>query len=287
MRSVESIRDISLSAGPVKSPLTRNNQSSLINIARSVLGNQAKSTRSSYASLEASASALKLPEDKKISTCSVDEDGKMILTSNLVGHPSVKCAHLARLMKRLVDPNGYDSQFLQTFLMTHKLYVKSNALLGHVILIAHESLSESAVNTPVLLRAANLLKSWIDTYWSDFSEDTELLQELKLFLEKFKDQKIFQMLINIMKRKLEPANSKEIGDGAILNCPKPILPKSRMPSISTGDLMSSISNSMRPNLNAVAPGITLKLSECDPLEVARQLTLIEYDLFASIKVYRF
>jgi hypothetical protein len=48
---------------------------------------------------------------KKATTISVDEDGKLILNTNEVGHVIVKAGHLPRLMKRLVDPNAYGISF--------------------------------------------------------------------------------------------------------------------------------------------------------------------------------
>jgi hypothetical protein len=77
-------------------------------------------------------------------------------------------------------------------------------------------------------------------------------------------------------------------EGNQANYPKPILPKKALGSssnlldyvaINPRDVRGSI---MGPSAKFQDAG--LKLMDLDPLEVARQLTLMEHELFMSIKV---
>ncbi len=87
--------------------------------------------------------------------------------------------------------------------MSHPLYAKPKFVLEHIINVTRKSAGE-AQNTPVLLRAINLLKSWVEHYWADFTDDPELLLMLTSCVEEFENQKLFQMLKNVMKRKVPP-----------------------------------------------------------------------------------
>jgi adenosyl cobinamide kinase/adenosyl cobinamide phosphate guanylyltransferase len=48
-----------------------------------------------------------LKKGSPITTTSCDFDGKLILISNEAGQSVVKCGHLKRLVRRLVDPTSY------------------------------------------------------------------------------------------------------------------------------------------------------------------------------------
>ena len=81
-------------------------------------------------------------------------------------------------------------------------------------------------------------------------------------------------------------------------CPKPILPKALLKRVST-DIASNRESKMMETVSRPisAPwsafnkkseifmdDLKLKMVDLDPIEVARQLTLIEFELFNAIKV---
>ena len=72
------------------------------------------------------------------------------------------------------------------------------------------------------------------------------------------------------------------------DAPKPILPKSltqkHSKEGSNARPMSIAWGSMSVKAEDIPVSSRLKLSDLDPLEIARQLTLIEFDLFRKIKV---
>lgn len=170
--------------------------------------------------------------------------------------------------------------------MTYPLFATPKIILDHVVGIARTAAGE-AQNTPVLLRAINLLKSWVEHYWDDFSNDAELLATLNTCVDEFESQKLFQMLKNVIKRKMGPKviQASELN---YANFPKSILPKSK--NSSSSDLLSQFVNAKEVRgsimgLSGKFSDTMLKLTDLDPIEVARQITLMEHELFMSIKVY--
>jgi hypothetical protein len=95
-------------------------------------------------------------------------------------------------------------------LLTHPLYVDSKFVLEHVVGIVRACAIEADNNAPVLLRlnisvkisAINLLKTWADNFWSDFSENVEMLTILQNLVDEFATQKLFQILSNVIKRRV-------------------------------------------------------------------------------------
>jgi hypothetical protein len=69
--------------------------------------------------------------------------------------------------------------------------------------------------------------------------------------------------------------------------PKPLLPKaiaklSKGPGSSTSSPIDTLRLSSIGPLNEGIKGLELRISDIDPLEIARQLCLIEFDLFSRI-----
>ncbi|KAI8910301.1 ras guanine nucleotide exchange factor domain-containing protein [Gorgonomyces haynaldii] len=211
--------------------------------------------------------------------------GELIIATSEAGQIYVKSGHIPRLMERLVDPNGYDNQFMQTFLMTYPVYTKAEALLEHVIKVCRNlSDKNSGTNTAVLLRSINLLKHWVEQYWSDFESDPGLLETLETFLNTMNNEKLAQQVKSVIRKK---TIGVDYNTGDTSNYPKPILPKGAKLTSESPESKKTPNKDVRKSFLQLAFTAPVencwKLAELDPLEVARQLTLMEYDMFQSIK----
>jgi hypothetical protein len=71
------------------------------------------------------------------------------------------------------------------------------------------------------------------------------------------------------------------------DCPKAILPKVLQKRGPETPLMTAVVMNWGLSAKSEDGSLKLKLTDCDPLEVARQLTLIEFDLFTKIRPREF
>ena len=183
-----------------------------------------------------------------------------------------------------------DSHFMQTFMMTYRAFVDSSSILGQIE--AMGTLPQDKNSTPSILKAANVLKYWIENYFSDFTQDPLLMQKVKDISAKITNQKLGQMLQALIAKKEAAGDVQSpvvTNEQAVL--PKPILPKTLSKSSYRGDSMGSplaatatFIAAPHVSMTDIKSSLKFKLADLDPLEVARQITLIEYDLFSKIKV---
>lgn len=191
---------------------------------------------------------------------------------------------------------------MQTFLLTYKTFLDPLVLMDHIMntckpVVDAEGKTQTPASGPVVLKCVNLVKYWIDQYWIDFQSNPELSDKLDVFVASIENPKLSQMLKTQINRKIGGTEVPVIAMPT--DCPKPILPKQLQKRLEKLEGLqkelgekSTISN--RPQsiywtpftkiVNEDPNAIKLKMNEIDPLELARQLTLIEYELFTSIKV---
>ncbi|KAJ8329055.1 hypothetical protein O5D80_003008 [Batrachochytrium dendrobatidis] len=235
--------------------------------------------------------------------------GEIIFLKNEAGQKSVKAGTIDKLIERLVDPATYDNQYLQALLLTHTVYIDSKELLERITKICRDSISSaskslepgstSSNSSSVILKAANMIKYWMEQYWSDFQSNPKLVQLLTTFMDALENPKLAQMLKTCMNRKLTGVEAPLIEMPS--QCPKPILPKALLKRVST-DIASNRESKMMETVSRPisAPwsafnkkseifmdDLKLKMVDLDPIEVARQLTLIEFELFNAIKAREF
>ncbi|EGC38002.1 aimless RasGEF [Dictyostelium purpureum] len=173
----------------------------------------------------------------------------------------VKYGSLNKLVEHLTHDSKHDLQFLKTFLMTYQSFCTPEKLMSKLQQRYNvpQGTDEKSART-IQIRVVNVLKTWIDNYYSDF--DDKLIQQLRTFLD--------QILIkfpgpgsNLMKslskvvEKLSPATeSKHIFNE---KTPEPIV---------------AFKNIFSNNLS---------FHDIDEEEIARQLTLIEFEIYRKIK----
>lgn len=198
----------------------------------------------------------------------------------------IRAASLNRLVLHLTSPDEADVTFLKTFLMTYRLFTPPIVLLRKLIqryTVPSETKDEGMLTArdadqdddpdseqtggaerrvAIQSRVCNVLKQWIAEYFDVDFNNYSLRAELKVFIERLKQEgsPIAKTLENIFIRVSTTGIAKE--------------------STLTVPASRSIPDPKVPN-NIFSPN--LKLSDVDEEEIARQLTLIEFPIFARIQ----
>ncbi|KNC49780.1 cell division control protein [Thecamonas trahens ATCC 50062] len=194
---------------------------------------------------------------------------------------SVKAGTLSKLVERLASAGQSDMQYGQAFLMTYRSFMTPFQLLELLMLRwftppppelqTEAELEEHAtkVQKPIRLRILKLLKNWLDQYTYDFkADDGALVRQLLKFVEEATEgtgmAAFAAQLRNSATKKLLKLSDHGSGTMAVFDQKPPtvIMPKQLHPAQYT----------------------FLKLS---PVELARQLTIMEFDLYRRIKPWEF
>eukprot|EP01102_Stenamoeba_stenopodia_P018147 TRINITY_DN661_c1_g1_i1.p1 TRINITY_DN661_c1_g1~~TRINITY_DN661_c1_g1_i1.p1 ORF type:complete len:1017 (+),score=351.00 TRINITY_DN661_c1_g1_i1:339-3389(+) len=177
----------------------------------------------------------------------------------------VDSGSLPKLIQRLTFEKHPDPNFLSVFMLTYHAFTTPTELLELLILryntppppgVAPESW-ERDKQIPIRLRVVNVLRHWLQKFNSDFRVDPALLNRLKGFVEEAADtgkmQRIAaeQLKALIVKFEKEPLKS-------------PIQFSKAPPN---------------PHIPSVKSLAKLTIIDIHYVELARQLTLMEYDLF--------
>ncbi|RCH89733.1 hypothetical protein CU098_005179 [Rhizopus stolonifer] len=183
---------------------------------------------------------------------------------------TVKGGTLAALVERLTIHDTLDTNFIATFLLTYRSFCTTEEFVS--LLEARYNLLPPDRLTPneleiwterkqklIRLRVFNVMKNWLENYYID--EDEPLLGRLEHFTNtNIRDTSSFaaNQLLNLIKKRIELSSRgemKKIIPNAISG-PDPIYPKN----------MANI-----------------QLLETDPLEMARQLSILDFKLYSSIR----
>ncbi|MBW0489347.1 hypothetical protein O181_029062 [Austropuccinia psidii MF-1] len=181
----------------------------------------------------------------------------------------VRGGSLRGLVIKLTSHEGPDVPFLRVFLMTYRTFTTSRDFLDLLIERYHQApppnltAEELQIWTDqkqkvIEIRVINVLRSWIESHLSD--EDSEsILARIDQFSQReMKDRMLSkQLALSCERRRSRGALSKMTTMNPPGNPPPPILPR---------------------NLRKI------KFLDIDPLELARQLSLVESKLFCQIQV---
>ncbi|KAK7203328.1 ras guanine nucleotide exchange factor domain-containing protein [Myxozyma melibiosi] len=195
---------------------------------------------------------------------------------------AVKGGTLTALLERLTRHDFLDTSFNSTFLLTYRSFTNSRTLFEMLInrftIQPPESLTAEQLEEwverkqkPIRLRVFNIIKIWIEQYWvdDDFdSEEAEMSREVLSSLEGFTKLLIQQQFPGAST--LAKAVRQRLGGGDVSGLRRPT------------QISVSLSNAPAPILPKRSSK-KLKFSHFHALEIARQLTLIEFDLFSRIK----
>ncbi|KAG0205022.1 hypothetical protein BGX28_003228 [Mortierella sp. GBA30] len=193
------------------------------------------------------------------------------ISFNMEGH--VKGGTLPALVERLTLHDSLDANFVATFLLTYRSFATTEQLFTLLFrrftITPPMGLDASELEqwtekklTPIRLRVFNIIKSWLENYYlEDEAEDRHVLPKIK----EFSDSSLMRETMSFAAVQLiKLVERRESSDGAfrkmVLNlttqAPQPITPR---------------------NLKRI------KFMDLDPLELARQLTIMEAGYYNKIK----
>ncbi|ORZ25027.1 ras guanine nucleotide exchange factor domain-containing protein [Absidia repens] len=186
---------------------------------------------------------------------------------------NVKGGTVMALVQRLTQHDQLDSKFINTFLLTYRSFCTTEelftALFARYTLQPPAGLTDDEVNTwnekklkLVRLRVFNVIKSWLDSYYIE-EEDRVMLPTVLSFSENvIRESMQFgaEQLGKAIQKRMNAEDSSQLRKMTLnvrtTEIPPPILPK----------------NMKR-----------LRFLEIDPLELARQLTMMDSKLYSRIK----
>jgi hypothetical protein len=195
----------------------------------------------------------------------------------------VKGGKLPQLVQVATRHSDVDENFVEAVLMTHHSFTTSVELLDQLIKRyeitppygLNQRMFEIYVDRKIVqvkLRVCNMLQKWIETHFEeDFLGNELLIIRFKEFVESkvlhdFENTAV--SLLHILKCKIgeeeKPIVDCELTLDQLSKCPKPWVPK-----IPIEHMLDD------------PRGIL----EMDPLELARQLTILEFNLFAKVPVH--
>ncbi|KAI9190231.1 hypothetical protein H9P43_001664 [Blastocladiella emersonii ATCC 22665] len=191
-------------------------------------------------------------------------------------HGYVRGGRLIRLVERLTHHEKFDESFIKAFLMTHHSFTTSLDLLA-VLFKRYDQAPPFGINDeevfrayvelkvmPVKAKVLNVIMIWVNSFFADFLNDEKaLMVKLKEFIN-LKAAHDFpskaEQIMNQLANQLAALDSAELPLDTKV-APKPVLSKalSKLEELAVGAVM-----------------------DVDPLEVARQWTLIEAKFFRAI-----
>jgi len=185
----------------------------------------------------------------------------------------VKGGTLPALIERLTLHDGLDSNFIATFLLSYRSFTSTRELFSHLFrrftIMPPLGLDSEELEiwtekklTPIRLRVFNIIKSWLENYYlEDEADDHEALAMIKDFSGSaaMKDTMSFaavQLIKLVEKREQSEGAFRKMVLNLTTQAPQPITPR---------------------NLKKI------KFLELDPLEFARQLTIMEANVYNKIR----
>ncbi|EJT69277.1 cell division control protein 25 [Gaeumannomyces tritici R3-111a-1] len=189
--------------------------------------------------------------------------------------PTVKGGSLLALVEQLTRHDKLDSSFNNTFLLTYRSFTTARELFELLVkrfgIQPPEGLSQADFEVwrerkqkLIRFRVVNIMKSWFDNFWmedSSLDETKQLIRDVYTFARdtvRSTETPGSAPLMTLLDQRL---SGKEAGARRLIQNPNQPTPPPIMPK----------------NMKK------LKFLDIDPIEFARQLTIIESRLYAKIK----
>ncbi|KAG8449160.1 hypothetical protein GDO86_016002 [Hymenochirus boettgeri] len=220
-----------------------------------------------------------------------DSEENIVFEDNMQsrgGIPIIKGGTVDKLIERLTYHMYADPNFVRTFLTTYRSFCKPQQLLSLLIerfeipdpepteadRLAIEK-GEQPISTnlkrfrkeyvqPVQLRVLNVFRHWVEHHYYDFERDVELLERLENFISNVRGKSMKKWVESIAKiigrKKQAQANG-----------------------VSHNITFESLPPPIEWHISRASHCETFDLMTLHPIEIARQLTLIESDLYRAVQ----
>jgi son of sevenless len=188
----------------------------------------------------------------------------------------------------VVDPT-FSSMFFLTFRLFSSPAELVQAIIDRYNLVPPPGLSEESVyiwqqhkGIPVRLRVSNLIKSWLELYWRPTTDNTVLQQLLD-----FNRDALSLMFPGPSHRIHEIIVTRKREGQIVPPTPRPDLARDRSmafsPQIISSDIPRPIMTRALVSQLRNRNFSSMSLTDFDSLELARQLTIMECNLFCAIQ----
>uniref|UniRef100_A0A6Q2XD94 Son of sevenless homolog 2 (Drosophila) n=1 Tax=Esox lucius TaxID=8010 RepID=A0A6Q2XD94_ESOLU len=241
---------------------------------------------------EEQAQPLRLPSPELYRFAVQDSEENIVFEDRVqskTGIPIIKAGTVVKLIERLTYHMYADPNFVRTFLTTYRSFCKPNELLGLLIdrieipepepteadkqalwngdqpMAAELQRFRREYVQPVQLRVLNVFRQWVEHHFYDFENDPELRCRLEEYITgiiqlRGKSMRKWVESINkIIKRKIQ-TQSNGVSHNITFESPPPPIEWHISRQIDTFDLMT-----------------------LHPIEIARQLTLLESELYRAVR----
>lgn len=239
---------------------------------------------------------LRLPSPDKYKFAIPDSPDNIVLEEReSSGVPLIRGATLCKLIERLTYHIYADPTFVRIFLTTYRSFCTPQELLellieryqipapqyeqanadkdletDKVLKSSHrddEKRYKKEYVQPVQIRVLNVLRHWIDHHFYDFERDPSLLEKLLEFLEEVNDscksmRKWVDSLLKMVQRKQNVAQQEE---------------SHKQITFAYGNSPPAIEYHLQ------VPETDINLLTLHPLELGRQLTLLQFELYKMVK----
>ena len=203
----------------------------------------------------------------------LDSDTNIVFVPATVGtpRPEVKAATLLKLVERLTYEKYPDPKFLRQFLLTYRSFTDPESLIKLLFdryMWVPTKDADDYINTkqrPIRLRVYNVLKAWLQNHYHDFEVSKALKKHLLSFIDEMMRTQMETSATALTKELNRTKNEgSSIGGSSggtqITGAPKSILPKT---------------------------SVIRTILDINPEELARQITLVEHQLFKEIQANEF
>lgn len=202
-------------------------------------------------------------------------------------HGQITGGSLSALVEQLTMHDAApDPQFVATFYLTFRMFATPRELAQALINRFEYVGDDREVGTPARLRIYNVFKGWLETYWSP-EFDEAALGDIRCFaLQKMKPHlpSAGERLLGLIGRVTASYMNGAAGTPLVSGVGKTSLALAGQQTSSANAREPIISKKQLNALRAISSnGQHCSILDFDPLEIARQMTLITSKIYCSIR----
>ncbi|KAL6058531.1 Son of sevenless 1 [Balamuthia mandrillaris] len=201
-----------------------------------------------------------------------DSQNNIVMSNVDENVPQINGGTIYKLIQRLTHDQYPDPVFVNTFLLTYRSLITPSQFL-ELLLLRFDTPAPDGVDEQqfcqtkqlhIRLRVFNVLKQWLDKHFDDFKDDPTLVAQLTAFIQEVMIPEAMvsaaEHLMRLINKQVEACNQPQQDKTLQFSdrAPVPILPMNLKKS-------------------------TLEVRDIHPQEIARQLTLIEHNLYRAIQ----